>query len=260
MLVKDLLGNLDAMVPFSWAEEWDNSGLLVGDPESPVTGVVVSLDPTPEAVGYAVEKDCSVLVSHHPLIFSPLKKLDVSTATGKAVSFALKKDIAVISMHTNWDSSPRGVNAAIAAAIGLESVSPLVPSVSGAWGLGALGNLPSALTGRELGQAIRSALMLSRLDLYGDSHRPVYRLALCGGSGGGLWDGAKTAGADAYFTSDVKYHERLEALYEGLILLIGDHGEVESFSLDALAGAVSEASGFEASVFRSTPRLPVVID
>lgn len=260
MLVKDLLRNLDNVVPFSWTEEWDNTGLLAGNPESPVTGVAVCLDPSPEAMEYAAEKGCSVLVSHHPLIFSPLKKLDVSTVTGKAVAFALKKDISVISMHTNWDSSPRGVNAAIASAIGLESVNPLVSSSSGAWGHGALGNLPATLTGRELGQTIRSALKLSRLDLYGDPHRFVNSLALCGGSGGSLWGGAKAAGADAFFTSDVKYHERLEALAGGLLLLIGDHGEVESFSLDALAGAVSEASGFEAPVFRSTPRAPVLID
>ena len=259
MLVKDLLGNLDAMVPFSWAEEWDNSGFLAGDPESPVTGVTVCLDPSPEAMDFAAGNGCSVLVSHHPLIFSPLKKLDVSAGTGKAVAFALKKDIAVISMHTNWDSSPRGVNAAIAEAIGLESVSPLVPSLSGAWGLGALGKLPSVMTGRELGQAIRSSLKLSRLDLYGDPHRPANRLALCGGSGGSLWSVAIASGADVFFTSDVKYHERMEALAAGLILLIGDHGEVESFSLDALARVVSEASGFQACIFRSMPGPPVVI-
>jgi len=259
MRVKDLLRNLDAMVPFSWAEEWDNSGLITGNPESPVTGVAVCLDPTPEAMEYAAENGCSVLVSHHPLIFSPLKKIDVSTCTGKAVAFALKKDIAVISMHTNWDSSPRGVNAAIAGALGLESVCPLVPSASGAWGLGALGNLPAAMTGQELGQMIRSVLKLSRLDLYGAPHRSVNRLALCGGSGGSLWGGAKASGADAYFTSDVKYHERLEALEGGLLLLIGDHGEAESFSLEALAGTVSEASGSGVPVFRGMPSAPVVI-
>lgn len=259
MLVKDLLKSLDTMVPFSWAEEWDNSGLLAGDPESPVTGVAVCLDPSPEAMEFAAEKGCSVLVSHHPLIFSPLKKLDVSTGTGKAVAFALKRDIAVISMHTNWDSSPRGVNAAIAAALGLESVSALVPSLSGAWGLGALGDVPSALTGRELGQRICSVLNLSRLDLYGDPHRPVNRLALCGGSGGSLWSGAKAAGADAFFTSDLKYHERMDSLASGLILLAGDHGEVESFSLDAMARVVSEAFGFEPPIFRTMPAIPVII-
>ena len=259
MRVKDLLRNLDAMVPFSWAEEWDNSGLITGNPESPVTGVAVCLDPTPEAMEYAAENGCSVLVSHHPLIFSPLKKIDVSTCTGKAVAFALKKDIAVISMHTNWDSSPRGVNAAIAGALGLESVCPLVPSASGAWGLGALGNLPAAMTGQELGQMIRSVLKLSRLDLYGAPHRSVNRLALCGGSGGSLWGGAKASGADAYFTSDVKYHERMDSLASGLVLFAGDHGEVESFSLDAMARVVSEAFGFEPPIFRTMPAIPVII-
>jgi dinuclear metal center YbgI/SA1388 family protein len=260
MLVKELLNTIDSVVPFSWAEEWDNSGLIAGDPEAPVKGIAICLDPDIQALEFTAGKECSVLVSHHPLIFSPLKRIDVSSGIGETIAFALKHNISVISMHTNWDSSPKGVNAAIASGLGLESVQPLVPSCSESWGLGAVGTLPSAPKGQELGKSIRSALKLSRVDFFGDPLRPIRKLALCGGSGGSFWTEAKDSGADAFFTSDVKYHERLEALRSGLCLFTADHGEVESFSLEALALVVSGASGIEPSIFRKHSRAPLFFD
>ena len=260
MLIKELLRKIDQVVPFSWAEEWDNSGLLLGDPESPVSGIALSLDPDIESLEFALEKGCSVLITHHPLIFSPLKRVDVSCGVGEAISFAVKNDIAVISMHTNWDSSPTGVNALMAEALELNSVAVLTPSDRGAWGLGAVGMLPSCSGVLDLGQKIKLALNLSRLLFYGDTGRPVCRLALCGGSGGGLWQEALESGADAYLTSDLKYHERLEALDRGLKLFVADHGEAESFSLDGLAEVLSGASGKEVFIHRGETPSPLVFD
>lgn len=260
MLVKELLRNIDRAVPFGWAEEWDNSGLLLGNPANSVSGIALSLDPDLESLKFALKKGCSVLVSHHPLIFSPVRRIDASSGVGEAIAFAMKNDISVIAMHTNWDGAPGGVNAVLAGALGLESVSPLVPSDRGAWGMGAAGRLSPPMRLLELGQKIRLALNLSRLYFYGDPERPAGRLALCGGSGGGLWPAALDSGADAFLTSDVKYHDRLEALGRGLNLFVADHGEAESFSLDALADVLSEVSGQKIFLFRPERTHPMVFD
>ncbi|NLK20398.1 MAG: Nif3-like dinuclear metal center hexameric protein [Synergistaceae bacterium] len=260
MLVKDLLRKIDGAIPFEWAEEWDNSGLLVGSPRSPVSGIALSLDPDLESLNFALAKGCSVLVSHHPLLFSPVRRIDTSFGAGECIAFAMKNDIAVIAVHTNWDSAPSGVNAVLAAALGLEELLPLVPSDRGARGMGAAGKLSSPVRCLELGQKIRETLNLSRLNFYGDPERPVERLALCGGSGAALWPEALNSGADAFFTSDVKYHERLEALGRGLNLFVADHGEAESFSLDALAETLSAASGREVLVYRPHRPYPLVFD
>lgn len=260
MMVRDFLKKLDILVPFSWAESWDNSGLLAGHPCLEVRGVSISLDPTLDALKHCLDEGSNVLISHHPLIFSPLKAIDPSSGVGEILSFAIKNDIALIAMHTNWDGSPRGVNAAIAAVIGLQSVNPLVPSESGAWGLGAIGSLSPAIPCIELGKLLQRTLGLSEVYFFGNPEEKVERLALCGGSGGGLWAEAKRGGARGYFTADVKYHERLEALGSGLNLFIADHGEMEAFSLDALALVASEALGARAAVFREKNVKAVVIN
>lgn len=259
MLVRELLENLDLLVPFSWAESWDNSGLLAGHPGWEVRGVSVSLDPTLGALKFCLQEGRNVLISHHPLIFSPLKTIDPSHGVGEVLTFALKNDIALIAMHTNWDGSPRGVNGAIAHAIGLQSVKPLVPSESGAWGLGARGYFSPPPPCIDLAKILQESLSLSRVDFFGDPSVKVEQLALCGGSGGGLWGEAKKCGAQGYFTADVKYHDRLEALGRGLNLFIADHGEMEAYSLDALALVASEALGAQGAIFREENVKPFII-
>ncbi len=250
MKVKELLQHLDESVPFSWAEDWDNSGMLLGDPLDDISGIAVSLDPSLTSVKMAAEKGCSVLVTHHPLIFNPLKKIVCSEGNGSVLAFAMKKGISVICLHTNWDSSEKGVNRVIASALGLRDPVPLIPSEKGAWGLGAAGDLGEPLRAGRCGRMILETMGLSRLDLYGGAERPIRRVALCGGSGGDLLQRALWSGADAFFTADVKYHEKMDAVESGLVLFIADHGEMESFSLDALASVVSAASGTPAHVLR----------
>jgi dinuclear metal center YbgI/SA1388 family protein len=245
MLIGDIVEELEKVVPGAWAEDWDNVGLLLGNRLDPVRGIAVSLDPSLETMQKTLEHECSLLITHHPLIFKPLKRIDSSEGTGASIAFAIKNGISVLSLHTNWDSAPRGVNRVIADALGLKNVQPLVPSDRGAWGLGAVGVLPGAIAFEECGVRIRDSLGLSRLELHGESAQPVSRLALCGGGGGEFWRRALDSGADAYFTADMKYHERLDALEKDLPVILADHGEMEQFSLRALAGMISEATGIE---------------
>lgn len=260
MKVEMLLDRINKCIPFNWAEDWDNVGLLLGDPNALVgRRIAVALDPSLDAMKMAVERECTVLVTHHPLIFSPLKKIDSSKGLGGDIAFALRNGLSIICIHTNWDSSEPGVNTILASALELHSLSPLIRSEKGAWGLGAVGNRVSALTGAEWGQLILKSLALSRLEVYGDSALSFNCLALCGGSGGSMWHEALAKGAKAYFTADMKYHEKLEAHHSGLLLFIADHGEMEAFSLDVLAKILSAAAGPTASVIRLSPPKSVII-
>lgn len=121
--VSDLIRALDALAPFSSCMEWDNVGLLIGDEDAPLTGVLVTLDVTPEAVAQAKRVGASLILSHHPVIFNPLKRLPANSIP----ALCLREGIAVVSAHTNYDFAPGGVNFALARALDLQEIVPFGP-------------------------------------------------------------------------------------------------------------------------------------
>jgi dinuclear metal center YbgI/SA1388 family protein len=123
--VSDVVGIINKLAPFSFAEEWDNSGLQVGDPNARVSRIMISLDACGEAVKSAIDKRCQLLVTHHPFLFQPVKKINVSLNSGYLVKLAIKNDLSIVSMHTNYDIADVGINHLLAEHIGLKSCSPL---------------------------------------------------------------------------------------------------------------------------------------
>ncbi len=125
--VSNILNILTETAPLPTQESYDNAGLLIGEPSSPVDRALITLDVTEETVDEAIAKSCQLIVSHHPLIFRPLKRLTASTPTEKIVIKMIKNDIALISMHTNLDNSFNGVNNKLAYILGLEDIKILQP-------------------------------------------------------------------------------------------------------------------------------------
>lgn len=125
--VGDLAAFIDRIAPFDTAEPWDNVGLLVGSPEAPLTGILVTLDVTPEAVAEAARLGYSALMSHHPVIFNPLKRL----AAESVPALCIRNGLSVVSAHTNYDAAPAGVNLALARALGLQNIRPFGPADPG---------------------------------------------------------------------------------------------------------------------------------
>jgi dinuclear metal center YbgI/SA1388 family protein len=123
--LSDLIGIINKIAPPSFAEEWDNSGLQLGDPVARVERIMVALDPLPDVVAEAVRQSCQLLVTHHPLIFSPLKRVSSADQTGKLIYQAIRGGLGIASLHTNYDVAAGGVNDLLAAALGLESSKPL---------------------------------------------------------------------------------------------------------------------------------------
>ena len=126
-LIRDLTRYLDAWAPPAYQESYDNAGLIVGDPNVPVTGVLVSLDATEAIVDEAIAKGCNVIVAHHPIVFKGLKKLNGKNYVERTVIKAIKNDIAIFAAHTNLDSVAGGVNYHIASRLGLQNVQILAP-------------------------------------------------------------------------------------------------------------------------------------
>ena len=253
MKVRELLLTLEKGLPLHWAEEWDNPGLLLGSREEEIRKVAVALDPDMATLQRAAAEGANVLITHHPLLLSPIRRIITDEWPGEEIAFALGNGLSLVALHTNWDAAPGGMNRSLARAIGLGNPLPLVPSEKGAWGTGAAGELPEILPAGQWAERIRNVLSLSRIEVYGGLNRPAARLALCGGSGGSLWREAASSGAQVYFTADMKYHERLDACRSGLTLFLADHGEMESFSLPDLAELVSEAWGEKALLLPFIP-------
>ncbi|MEZ0541468.1 Nif3-like dinuclear metal center hexameric protein [Fibrella arboris] len=128
-LIRDLTRYLDAWAPPAYQESYDNAGLIVGDPNVPVTGVLVSLDATEAIVDEAIAKGCNLIVAHHPIVFKGLKKLNGKNYVERTVIKALKQDVAIFAAHTNLDSVAGGVNYQIASRLGLQHVQILAPKM-----------------------------------------------------------------------------------------------------------------------------------
>jgi dinuclear metal center YbgI/SA1388 family protein len=128
--IADLMRYLSEIAPFSLQESYDNSGLIYGNPANPISGLLISLDLTEEVLDEALSKKCNVVLSHHPVIFSAFKRLDINSSTHRVLVRAIKNDIAVIAFHTNLDNSSPGISSAMAEKLGLMGGRPLSKSTS----------------------------------------------------------------------------------------------------------------------------------
>lgn len=123
--ISDILGIINKKFPFSLAENWDNTGFQLGSPSGSAQKIMVALDPLPEVIEQAISAQCQLLITHHPLIFSPLRQITATTATGKLLLQATAGRLALISMHTNYDIAAEGLNDILATRIGLHDIQPL---------------------------------------------------------------------------------------------------------------------------------------
>lgn len=127
MKVKELLNYLEEICPLSYQESYDNCGLIVGDKEKNIAGVLLCLDSTEDVLKEAVKLKCNLIIAHHPILFSPIKKITGKTYSERALIYAIKHDLCIYAMHTNLDNIQLGVNHKIAQKIGLKNLTTLVP-------------------------------------------------------------------------------------------------------------------------------------
>ncbi len=239
MTVKDILDCITAIAPLQWQESYDNAGLQVGDVNAEARKALICLDITEEIVDEAIEKDCNVIVSHHPLIFRGLKHLTPQTYIERAVVKAVKHDIAMISMHTNLDNSYLGVSRMLAERLGLKNFHLLQPSVTEpeVCGAGMIGEFDVPMEEIDFLSLVAQQIGSPCLRHSALTGRKIQKVALCGGSGSPFMGDALKNHADAYLTADIKYHDFF--VPEGNILLIdGGHFETEQFTKELIYGLI----------------------
>ena len=205
MKVKDIINVIEEFAPASIQEGWDNSGLCVGSPEDEVTSILFALDCTPELVDEAVDCGADMIVTHHPLIFSGLKKISPDDFIGKAVIKAIKAGISIYAAHTNADKVIAGVSGAMAERLGLENVNILADEGNGV-GLGVVGTLPQPISSNQALKLVKEKFGLKMIKASRPIEGLVTKIAMCGGSGGSLIGAAQKSGAQLFISGDISYH------------------------------------------------------
>ena len=224
MKVRDIIAVIEEFAPLSIQEGWDNSGLCVGSPDDEVTSALFALDCTEELVDEAVACGADMIITHHPLIFSGLKKISPDDQVGAAVIKAIKNGIAIYAAHTNADKVIAGVSGAMAAKLGLADVRILSEDGEGT-GLGVVGDLPQPLTADEAVALVKEKFGLKMLKASRPSDGLISRVAMCGGSGSSLIGAARRSGAQLYISGDISYHNFFAP--EGFMIMDIGHYESE---------------------------------
>lgn len=238
--VSDIVNWMNAQAPLALSESWDNTGLLLGDPESGVSRIQTCLTLTPQSVEEAVQKGAELVIAHHPLPFKPVSRITTDNYVGKLLWRLATHHIAVYSPHTAWDSAEIGINAMIAARLGLQQVGPLVPcTLEGLSQLGAgrIGKLASGLSMQQFCKLIKQVLPNCRLRGV-DSGKTIDRIAIACGSGASLLAAGIKKHCDLFLTGEATFHQCLEAQAAGISMLLIGHFASEQFAMVELANRV----------------------
>lgn len=219
--VDQIITACETLAPLTLAMDWDNSGFQLGDRSSPVTKVLVALDPFEDVCQEAVSWGAELVLTHHPLFFNPIKSITPDTSVGRAAMLLLENHISLWSGHTCLDVAEGGVNDVLAQRLGLTEVSPLPPE-----NLLRVGSIPEMPLDAFLRQ-VKTILGCPGLR-YSDSGVPCRKIAVGGGACGSELELAKAAGCDTFVTSDIKYNQFWDAKDLGMNLIDAGHFYTEN--------------------------------
>ena len=226
--VQNIFDTLCSFAPLDLQLDFDNSGFQIGDADQEVNRVLLALDITGPVIDEAISKGAQLIISHHPLIWNPLKSI-TSSGEGAKVLRLIEHQIAVICMHTNLDIANGGVNDLLMQKLGGKVEGPLDKD-----GCGRIGHLARQIPLEEFLLDCKRILKVNSLRFI-DSGHPVCKLAVMGGAGSHAIEDAFLAGCDTYVTSDIKYHQFQQAQDLGLNLIDADHFCTENPIISDLA-------------------------
>jgi len=256
MQLINLINYLEETVPLSLQEDYDNCGLILGDPDQEINKGLVCLDITEEILQEAIDSEINLILSHHPLIFKGIRKINPQWQSQRILEIAIRHQIAIYSLHTNLDKIYGGVSFQFGKRLGLEFMNFLSPYfkllppnlvenyVEGDLdknyqGLGIIGYLPKALSWTEFLNHLRSKIPLNMVRHTRIQDKLIQKIALCGGSGSEFLEKALEEKCDVYISGDFKYHQFfLEK--PGTILVDIGHFETEQFSPELIRNIISK--------------------
>lgn len=186
--------------PLSTQAEWDNSGLQIGNPDDDISGIVFTLDVSDEVIDEAIKRGANLIISHHPLIFHPIKSVTETTGKGNLILKAIRNKINIYSSHTPADKGKGGLNDWISDRLSLIDPRPLSED-----GTGIVGALPKAMNPDEFSTLLKKVFTLPYLEATYAYSNEIRIVALCSGSGMSLVSDAINQGADTYITGDISW-------------------------------------------------------
>lgn len=238
MTVRELYAFFEEKIPRALSCSWDNDGLMVcADDQKEVRRVLVALDITAAVAEHAIKEGYDLVVSHHPLIFHPIKSVSPGDAVVNKVIRLLTSGVSAMSFHTRLDAVAGGVNDVLANAIGLCNVTPFGKDGEE---MGRIGNLCAPMSLRAFAELVKSATGASRVQI-SDTGKPVSRVAVLGGGGAGDAAAAAAAGADTYLTGDLRHDQLTEAPERGMNLVQGGHFYTENLVCNRIRELLLEA-------------------
>ncbi|MDT8317839.1 MAG: Nif3-like dinuclear metal center hexameric protein [bacterium] len=241
--LRDIFFIMEEIAPSRYASDWDSIGLQIGDPLIEAKGIMIALDPSVEAVNEAAAEGLNLLITHHPLLFTEIKSLDLSKQIGKIIKTAIKLDVAIFSAHTNLDATRGGVSDMLAELLHITELSPLQAAKNAdddLVGIGRIGTFKNRPSLSDVVNMLKERLNLDKVRVIGDMDRVIEKVALCGGSGGSLIEDASELKADLYISGDINYHRAKDALDLGLAIIDIGHFSSEKCLIEGLAKKLKE--------------------
>lgn len=237
MKCREITDVLEKLSPKDYALSWDNVGLLVGDYSQEVKSIAVALDADKKTINKAIDLGVDMLITHHPMIFSPVKSVVEDDLCGKKIIKLISNKICYYAMHTNFDIMGSMANLA-AEKLCLLNCTPLeITHTIGInnEGIGKIGELKQAISVTELAELVKSKFQLQNVFLYGDGNKDVKKIAISPGSGKSMIKEAVCKNADVLITGDIGHHEGIDAVDMGLIIIDATHYGLEHIFTDFIA-------------------------
>lgn len=252
MKCKDIMTLLEELAPPSYACEWDNPGLICGRKEQEVTKIMVALDATCTVIQKAVEENVDFIVTHHPMIFSGIKKVNDESFLGEKILTLAQHGIGCYAMHTNYD-----IAGGMAEICGkkMELVDPEPFELMGERderpvGIGQVGYLPETMTLSECAKRVKRAFGLCEVLVFGDLESPVSYVAVSPGSGRSMLKEADKKKVDVLITGDIGHHEGLDSKDMGFAVIEAGHYGLEQVFISHICEYLKEKTeGVEVTPF-----------
>ena len=225
MRCKEIINQMELLAPLNLALEWDNAGLLVGDSNMEVNTVLIALDVTDEVVEEAVNLKADLIISHHPIMYKPINKINNETPLGRRIIKLIENKICVYSSHTNLDIAEGGTNDALFNLLELENKEPFIEYDNKNGSLGRTGTLKNSMTLSEFAKYAKLRLGLDNIRFFGDSEKLITKVGLSTGAASDrkMFKLAKEKNCEVYVTGDIRYHESQFALEMDLCLIDATH-------------------------------------
>ncbi|MBU5675721.1 Nif3-like dinuclear metal center hexameric protein [Alkaliphilus sp. MSJ-5] len=247
--VGDITQIIENLAPLSYAYKWDNVGLQLGSKEDSVTVVLTALEITEDILDEAIKNNVNMIVTHHPMIFSPLKNITKEDMKGKLIYKAIQNNISIYAAHTNIDAASGGLNDYIADRLNIKDTKILeevgdniypIENEESSSGIGRVGRLNNPKTLAELVTEIKEQINIKYIRVAGDLEATIENVAVINGSGADLIQSAIYKGCQCVITGDVKYHDAQDAISQGINVIDIEHYHSEKFFANFLADYLSD--------------------